>query len=103
LLLIKDLGSRYKLNKFNYAGFCASLEGLPSSATSHLPRKKDGTGFNAYPMFLALPETGNYTLEELHAGFKACLAANSKLVTSSLDPKLVLERLLVGLLARQSR
>jgi DNA polymerase-3 subunit delta len=54
-------------------------------------------------MFLAIPETGNYTLEELHAGFKACLAANSKLVTSSLDPKLVLERLLVGLLARQSR
>jgi len=103
LLLIKDLGSRHKLNKMNYNGFCASLEGLPSTATSHLPRKKDGTGFNAYPMFLAIPETGNYTLEELHAGFKACLAANSKLVTSSLDPKLVLERLLVGLLARQSR
>ena len=103
LLLIKDLGSRYKLNKFNYAGFCTSLEGLPSSATSHLPRKKDGTGFNAYPMFLAIPETGNYTLEELHGAFKACLAANTKLVTSSLDPKLVLERLLVGMLAKQSR
>ena len=103
LLLIKDLGSRYKLNKFNYAGFCTSLEGLPSSATSHLPRKKDGTGFNAYPMFLAIPETGNFSLEELHAAFKACLSANTKLVTSSLDPKLVLERLLVGMLARQSR
>jgi DNA polymerase-3 subunit delta len=103
LLLIKDLGSRHKLNKFNYAGFTSSLESLPSTATSHLPRKKDGTGFNAYPMFLAIPETGNFTLEELHAGFKACLAANSKLVTSSLDPKLVLERLLVGLLAKQSR
>ncbi|WP_395738141.1 DNA polymerase III subunit delta [Prosthecobacter sp.] len=103
LLLIKDLGSRHRLNKMNYNGFCSSLEALPSTATSHLPRKKDGTGFNAYPMFLALPEAGNFTLEELHAGFKACLAANSKLVTSSLDPKLVLERLLVGLLARQSR
>jgi DNA polymerase-3 subunit delta len=103
LLLIKDLGSRYKLNKFNYTGFCTSLEGLPSSATAHLPRKKDGSGFNAYPLFLAIPETGNFALEELHAGFKACLAANSKLVTSSLDPKLVLERLLVGLLAKPSR
>lgn len=103
LLLIKDLGSRYKLNKFNYGGFCTSLEGLPSSATAHLPRKKDGTGFNAYPMFLALPETGNFTLDELHAAFKACLTANTKLVTSSLDPKLVLERLLVGMLARPSR
>lgn len=103
LLLIKDIGSRHKLNKFNYQGFCSSLEVLPSSATSHLPRKKDGTGFNAYPMFLALPETGNFTLEELHAAFKACLDANVKLVTSSLDPKLVLERLLIGILARKPR
>lgn len=103
LLLVKDIGSRYKLNKFNYQGFCTSLEALPSSATSHLPRKKDGTGFNAYPMFLALPETGNFSLEELHAAFKACLDANVKLVTSSLDPKLVLERLLIGILARKPR
>lgn len=103
LLLIKDLGSRHKLNKFNYSGFCTSLEALPSSATAHLPRKKDGTGFNAYPMFLALPETGNFTLDELHAAYKACLAANAKLVTSSLDPKLVLERLLVGMLSRARR
>lgn len=101
LLLIKDLGSRYKLNKFNYQGFCASLEGLPQAATAHLPRKKDGTGFNAYPMFLALPETGNFSLDELHAAFKACLDANVKLVTTSLDPKLVLERLLIGMLARR--
>jgi len=103
LLLVKDLGSHHKLNKFNYNGFCASLEGLPSSATAHLPRKKDGTGFNAYPMFLALPETGNFTLDELHAAFKACLDANVKLVTSSLDSKLVLERLLIGILARKPR
>lgn len=103
LLLIKDLGSRYKLNKFNYSGFCSSLEGLPSSATAHLPKKKDGTGFNAYPLFLALPETGNFTLEELHAAYKACLTANAKLVTSSLEPKLVLERLLIGMLSRSSR
>ena len=103
LLLVKDMGSRYKLNKLNYPGFCTSLEALPSSATSHLPRKKDGTGFNAYPLFLALPETGNFTLEELHAAFKACLDANVKLVTSSLDPKLVLERLLIGMLARKPR
>lgn len=103
LLLIKDLGSRHKLNKFNYNGFCSSLEGLPSSATAHLPRKKDGTGFNAYPMFLAIPETGNFTLDELHAAFKACLDANVKLVTTSLDPKLVLERLLIGILAKKPR
>jgi DNA polymerase-3 subunit delta len=54
-------------------------------------------------MVLALPETGNFTLEELHVAFKACLDANVKLVTSSLDPKLVLERLLIGMLARKPR
>jgi len=103
LLLIKDLGSRYKLNKFNYQGFCTSLEGLPSTATGHLPRKKDGSGFNAYPLFLALPETGNFTLDELHAAYQACLNANAKLVTSSLQPKLVLERLLIGILSKPPR
>ena len=59
--------------------------------------------FEADAVFLALPEAGNFTLDELHAGFKACLAANAKLVTSSLDPKLVLERLLIGLLSKPAR
>jgi DNA polymerase III subunit delta len=76
---------------------------LSVSVTAHLPRKQDGTGFNACPMFLALPETGSFSLEEPHASFKACLDAKVKLVTSSLDSKLVLERLLIGILARKPR
>jgi DNA polymerase-3 subunit delta len=99
LLLIKDLGSRYKLNRNSYGAFCNSLEALPASATSHLPRKKDGTGFNAFPLFLALDEVGRYSLDELHAAFIGCLDANHKLVTTQLDTQLVLERLLVGMLS----
>lgn len=102
LLLVKELGSRYKLNRHGYGAFCNSLEALPSNATAHLPRKKDGTGFNAFPLFLALEEVGRFTLEELHAAFTACLEANHKLVTTQLDTQLVLERLLVGMLGKKT-
>ena len=103
LLMAKDLLSRHKLNRGSDGSFSASLEALPSSATSHLPRKKDGTGLNVYPLFLSLEEAARFTLDELHAGFRACLDANAKLVTTQLDDKIVLERLLVGLLAPKSR
>jgi DNA polymerase-3 subunit delta len=103
LLLIKDLGSRYKLNRNSYGSFCNSLEAIPTAATAHLPRKKEGTGFNAFPLFLALDEVGRYTLPELHHAFAACLDANQKLVTTQLDNQIVLERLLVGMLSTQKK
>jgi len=97
------LAAKHKVNRANYNGFTTSLEALPDSATAHLPRKKDGTGFNAYPLFLALNEAGKFTLEELHAALVACLEANVKLVTTQLDAKVVLERLLVGMLTPKVR
>lgn len=103
LLIVKELASKHKVNRSSYQGFSSSLEALPESATSHLPRKKDGSGFNAYPLFLALGEAGRYTLEELHEALAACLEANARLVTTQLDSKVVLERLLVGLLAPKTR
>jgi DNA polymerase III subunit delta len=99
LLLVKDLVSKHKLSTGSYSAFTHSLDGLPSSVTAHLPRKKDGTGFNAFPLFLAIGESARFTLEELNDAFKACLEANSKLVTTQLDTKLVLERLLISFLA----
>jgi DNA polymerase-3 subunit delta len=99
LLLVKDLLSRHKLNTSRYDAFSTSLEALPPQAIVHLPRKKDGTGLNVYPMFLSINEARNYSLEELQQGFRSCLETNSKLVTTQLDDRLVLERLLVGLLS----
>ena len=103
LLLVKDLLARHKLNSGSYGPFCNSLEALPSAATAHLPRKKDGSGFNAYPLFLAIGESARFTLNELHAAFRGCLEANSRLVTSQLEPKLVLERLLISMLAPRAK
>jgi DNA polymerase III subunit delta len=98
LLLVKDLLARHKLNTMSYQSFGISLEALSPSATAHLPKKKDGSGFNVYPMFLSIGEAKQFSLDELRAGLKACLMANAKLVTTQLDEKLVLERLLIGLL-----
>jgi DNA polymerase-3 subunit delta len=103
LLIVKELTTKNKVNTMSYNSFNSSLDALAPSATAHLPRKKDGSGFNVYPLFLAVAEARKFTLEELHEGFAACLAANSKLVTTQLDTKVVLERLLVGLLAPRTR
>jgi DNA polymerase-3 subunit delta len=100
---VKELASKHRVSSSSYSSFNLSLDNLPPSATSHLPRKKDGTGFNAYPLFLALGEAGRFTLDELHDSLAACLQANSKLVTSQLDSKVVLERLLVGMLCPRKR
>lgn len=103
LLLVKDLLTKHKLSRGAYGAFCTSLEALPTAATAHLPRKKDGTGFNAYPLFLAIDESARFTLGELHAAFRSCLDANVRLVTTQLEPKLVLERLLVAMLGPKQK
>jgi DNA polymerase III subunit delta len=103
LLMVKELVTRHQINTFSYQNFCTSLEALPSHATGHLPKKKDGSGLNVYPLFLAVGESRNFTLEELHAGLRACLEANRKLVTTQLDERVVLERLLIGLLTQNQR
>lgn len=103
LLLVKELTSRHQVNTYGYPAFCTSLEALPGHATAHLPKKKDGTGLNVYPLFLAVSEARNFTLDELHAGLRACLEANLKLVTTQLDERVVLERLLIGLLSQDER
>jgi DNA polymerase III subunit delta len=53
-------------------------------------------------MFLALGEAGKFTVDELHRGLRACLEANTKLVTTQLDERMVLERLMIGLLGARN-
>ena len=99
LLLAADLMTRHpRLPRGSYSAFGAALEKLPANETAHIPKKKDGTGLNAYPIFLAIGETMKFTAAELRVALQACLEANLKLVTTSLDPQLVLERLLIGML-----
>lgn len=99
LVLAVDLLERHRLPLGGYQGFLRALEALPPEETAHLPKKKDGSGLNAYPLFLASQQGRGFTVAELRRGLRACLRANHRLVGSALDPKTVLTQLLVELLS----
>ena len=78
--------------------FGPMINRLPESSVSFLPRKKDGS-INTYALGLAACEIHRFSIEELRQGLKDCLTANIRLVTTQLEPKLILSDLLVKLLA----
>jgi DNA polymerase III subunit delta len=99
LVVTKDLLLTYKIRPPEAPfQFNAILARLPESATEHLPRRKDG-GINAYALGLAACEARRFELAELIEGFQACLKANIQLVTTQLEPKLILTQLLVKIIA----
>jgi DNA polymerase-3 subunit delta len=99
LLVVKDLMSRHKLQRPAQPFFFGkTLERLPAAAVAHLPRKKDGT-VNAYSLGIAASHAHRYELPELRAALHSCLEANVRLVTSSLEPKVVLGQLLVRVIS----
>jgi DNA polymerase-3 subunit delta len=103
LLLAADVvASHPKIPRGNYSAFVGALDRLPADQTAHLPRKKDGSGINGYPIFLALAEAQRFTMQELRDALQACLAANLKLVTTAIDSQLVLERLVIGMLGAKT-
>ena len=103
LLLAKDLIVRHKLpppsNPFHFG---STLERLPATATVHLPRSKEGK-LNAFALGFAAAGARNFTLPELQAGLKACLAANVALVSSPTETEVVLGQLLVRLIGGSRR
>jgi DNA polymerase-3 subunit delta len=102
LLLAKDLMVRHKLSPPSQPQFFAgTLKRLPPEATSHLPRKKDGT-ISTYVLGIAAINASHYTLAELEKGFTSCAAANQQLLSGSLTDEVVLERLLIDLLSRKA-
>jgi DNA polymerase-3 subunit delta len=98
LLVAKDLLLRHKLRPPQAPfHFSTTLNRLPEDAIRHLPRKKDGT-INAYALGLAAFEADRFELGELVDALDACLKANVQLVTTQLDPRLILGQLLVKLI-----
>jgi DNA polymerase III subunit delta len=103
LLMAKDLLETHRLRPPQAPFYFGSmLNRLPEEATRHLPRKKDGT-INAYGLGLAACEVRRFTLDQLKEGMQASLDANMQLVTTQLEPRLVLSQLLVKLLAGGSQ
>ena len=100
LLLAKDLMERHKLRAPHVPfQFISALNRLPAQATSHLPRKKDGS-INAYTLGLAAQHAQRFETDQLVDGLSACLEANLKIVTTQLDHQVILTELVVKLLQR---
>ncbi len=99
LLVVKDLMDRHKLQRPAQPFFFGkTLDRLPPTATAHLPRKKDGT-VNAYSLGIAATHAHRYQLPELRTALHACLDANVRLVSSSVEANVVLSQLLVRIVA----
>jgi DNA polymerase-3 subunit delta len=58
---------------------------------------------NAYALGLAAIHAHRYQAAELQAAFRACLKANLRLVTSSMEPEVVLSQLLVRIISEGAR
>jgi DNA polymerase III subunit delta len=100
LLLAKDLMERYRMPRpHSPFQFISAINRLPTEATDHLPRKKDGS-INAYALGIAAQQAGRFETDQLIEAMRACLAANIQLVTTQLDHELILAEVVVKLLGR---
>ena len=104
LFAAKQLEERYGIRATSYNEYTAQLERkLSARERDRLPKKKDGSGLNAYPLFLAAKEASSYSRAELQRALEECLVANRRLVTSGLDPVIVLNQLLFRVLPPSGR
>lgn len=100
LLIAKDLMERNRLPRpHSPFQFISAVNRLPSEATDHLPRKKDGS-VNAYALGIAAQQAARFETTQLVQAMRACLDANTQLVTTQLDHELILTEVVVKLLGR---
>lgn len=83
----------------NYGAFAGALNRLPEADRAWLPRKKDGSGVNVFPIFLAAENALNFDLAGLQHVLEAAHKADMALVTTGLDHRLILHRLIVEIAA----
>jgi DNA polymerase-3 subunit delta len=95
LFMARLIIEKFKVPTGNYSAFSGGLNRLPPSDRAWLPQKKDGSGVNVFPIFLAADNAKNFDLAGLQHVMEATLKADQALVTTGLDHRLVLHRLIV--------
>ncbi len=95
LFMAKLIIEKFHVPTGNYSSFSGGLNRLPASDRAWLPQKKDGSGVNVFPIFLAAENAKNFELAGLQHVMEATLKADQALVTTGLDHRLVLHRLIV--------
>ncbi len=97
LLLAADLMERHRLSPPRFPGaFGKQLESLTDRATEHLPRRKDGK-LNTFALGMAAMDAERFTVDELREALAQCLEANRKLITTGLEPRIILSSLVVSI------
>ncbi|PAW69298.1 MAG: DNA polymerase III subunit delta [Verrucomicrobiia bacterium Tous-C5FEB] len=99
LFLARLIMDEFKAPATSYNAFTAALNRLPEIDRAWLPRKKDGSGVNVYPIFLAAEHARHFDIESLRHIMEATLKADQSLVTTGLDHRLILHRLIVEISA----
>ncbi len=95
LFMARLIIEKFKVPTGNYSAFSGGLNRLPERDRAWLPQKKDGSGVNVFPIFLAADNAKNFDLAGLQHVMEATLKADQALVTTGLDHRLVLHRLIV--------
>jgi len=99
--------ARLIMDHFNLSpgsNLTAAINRLPEKDRSWLPQKKDGSGPNLWPISKVARAAANYDLADLQQVLEATLKADQALVTTGLDHRLILHRLIVEIAAaRKSR
>ena len=103
LFMAKLIIDKFKVPTGNYSAFSGGLNRLPEADRAWLPQKKDGSGVNVFPIFLAAENAQNFELSGLQHVMEATLKADQALVTTGLDHRLVLHRLIVEIAAARKK
>lgn len=103
LFMAKLIIDKFKVPTGNYSAFSGGLNRLPEADRAWLPQKKDGSGVNVFPIFLAAENAKNFELSGLQHVMEATLKADQALVTTGLDHRLVLHRLIVEIAAARKK
>lgn len=99
LYMAKLILEKFKAPSGNYGAFAGALNRLPAADRAWLPQKKDGSGVNVFPIFLAVPNAKNYDLDGLQHVMVQTQRADQALVTTGLDHRMILHRLIAEIAA----
>lgn len=99
LFMARLILDRFKAPVGNYSGFAGALNRLPEADRAWLPQKKDGSGVNVFPIFICAANAQNFDLDALLGVMESTLIADRSLVSTGLDHRLVLHRLIVEIAA----
>jgi DNA polymerase-3 subunit delta len=103
LLLVKELVRLKHLPaNADYSRLKTALTRLPEGL---LPEEKkfNPAVMHPFPVSKAVGQSGNYSVDELRAAMEVLLTANLRLVSSSLDPALVLQEVVVRIIGEGRR